>query len=76
MEKALYIEDIRKKVGYTQIDWAEKIGTSFRTYSGRLNGSQPDWKLDEVVKAAEYNDGLIIVNTASGKLKLTIERID
>lgn len=72
MDKVLGIEEIRKKHGYNQTEWARLIGSTLRTYQGRLDGSQPTWKLDEIIKAAEYNDGEIVIDNVI----INVKRVD
>lgn len=69
------IEDIRKSMNINQTQFAEKIGTTFRTYQGRLNGSQPKWLLDEVITAALFNEGQILISTAKGDYVIDISKV-
>lgn len=56
------IEEIRLDAGLSQKAFAQVIGSTFRSYQGRLSGDQPRWRLDELIKAADYNDGYITVS--------------
>lgn len=75
MSKYKTIEEVRQANGFSQIVWADLIGSTFRTYQGRLQGVQPEWRLSELIKASEYNDGYIIVPTPNGKYKVHVELI-
>ena len=70
------VEEIRKQVGMTQKEFAETIGTSFRTYQGRLAGSQPKWLLSEVIKASQMNDGEVLLETEDGIVEIRIKVIE
>lgn len=59
-----------------QTDFAAYIGSSYRTYQGRLQGSQPYWTLLEVIRAAELNQGKIIVNQEGKNYRISISEID
>lgn len=73
----LKIEDIRyTKTNLNQTKWAMAIGSTFRTYQARLNGSQPDWKLEELIKASNYNGGKVIVNSYGTDYKIHIQKVD
>ena len=76
MAKYKTIEDIRQEQGFSQIVWADLIGSTFRTYQGRLQGVQPEWRLSELIKASAYNDGYIIVPTPQGQYKVHIEAVN
>lgn len=75
MAKFKNIEQIRKDAGYTQIQWASVIGSTYRTYSARLKGDQPEWKLNEVIKASEYNEGKIIIPTPLGDYEISVKKL-
>lgn len=75
MEKYKTIEEVRQANGFSQITWAQLIGSTFRTYQARLQGSQPEWRLSEVIKAAEYNNGYIVIPTPTGAYKVKIEEV-
>ena len=51
------------------------IGTSERTYIGRLNGSQPKWLLQEIIDASDYNNGKIKVSTIKGEYEISIKKL-
>ena len=70
----LKIEEIRAKTGMNQTEFAKAIGSSFRTYLGRLSGSQPNWQLSEIIKAAEFNDGEVVVHTSDGDYFIKVEK--
>ena len=70
------VEESRKEVGMTQKEFAESIGTSFRTYLGRLAGSQPEWKLSEVIKASQMNEGEVLLQTEEGIFEINVKMID
>lgn len=59
----------------SQTDFATKIGTTFRTYQGRLTGVQPEWKLEEIIKASMMNDGKILINSMGVDYKISIEKV-
>ena len=46
------IEEIRKKAGLTQPQFARTLGLSLRSYLNRITGDQ-DWKLSELIAIAE-----------------------
>ena len=75
MDKYKDIEEVRISNGFSQIVWADLIGSTFRTYQGRLQGSQPEWRLSEIVKASEYNNGYIIIPTPQGQYKIKVEKV-
>ena len=56
-------EEIRLEQGMSQNDFALANEMSRRTYLGRLDGSQPKWLLDEVIKLASHNGGAIRVSS-------------
>ena len=70
------IEEIRKDNGYSQIVFADLIGSTFRTYQGRLQGVQPKWTLNEIIKASEMNNGEVKVPTINGTYEITIKKVD
>ena len=67
MLKFKTIEEIRSSTGMSQIAFAKEIGIPIRTYVGRLNGSQPRWRLEELINASSYNHGRISAKV-EGKL--------
>lgn len=69
------IEEIRKSTSLNQTDFATKIGTSFRTYQSRLKGNQPNWLLNEIILASQFNEGRIKVSTTIGDYMIDITKI-
>ena len=76
MSRYKSIEDVRIEHGYSQVVWADLIGSTFRTYQARLKGDQPKWLLSEVIKASEYNNGYITIPTPNGTYNLKIDKAD
>lgn len=58
-----------------QTNFAEKIGCTFRTYQGRITGYQPDWKLEEIIKASQMNGGKILINSMGTDYKIDIKKL-
>lgn len=56
------IDEIRKSLGMTQEQFAKEIGMIRRQYIARFNGENPTWKLNEIVRASQFNEGKIIVD--------------
>lgn len=75
VDKYKTIEQVRADNGLTQIAFAQILGTTFRTYQARLQGTQPKWTLDEVIKASQFNGGYIIIPTPTGSYKVKVEKV-
>lgn len=57
---AIRIEEIRKKAGLTQAQFASTLGLSTRSYLNRIEGDQ-DWKFYELLTiATKYQSKFII----------------
>lgn len=70
------IEEVRKAAGYNQTDWAQLIGSTFRTYLARLQGTQPKWQLSEIIKATEYTkDGKVRINILGATYDITVKKV-
>lgn len=69
------VEDIRKEQNVNQTIWAQMIGTTYRTYQGRLTGDQPKWLLMEIIEASSYNNGEVKVSTYKGDYEITIKKV-
>lgn len=74
MGKYKTIEEIRLGTGLNQKDFAQLIGCTFRSYQGRLYGEQPRWRLDEIIKAAEQNEGYIKVKMFGEYYDISIQK--
>lgn len=68
-------EEIRRDLGISQVDFCNMIGTSLRTYHGRFDGTQPEWKLNELIEIAKHNDGEVRVDLKDGSYEVTIREI-
>ncbi len=69
------VEEIRKESGMSQIEFAELLGDSRRTYLNRITGIQPYWTIDELIKAAEFNKGKVTVEVMGKTYNITIKEI-
>lgn len=52
-------EEVRQKVGLSQVEMAEKLGLSRRGYQSRIYEARPNWFLSEIIKLTELNDGTL-----------------
>lgn len=69
----ILIEEIRKKAGLTQAQFARGLGLSTRSYLNRLDGTQ-DWKLHELIEIAEKYQPKFTVESGD-KYLLSIKKL-
>lgn len=67
------VEEIRMtRTSMNQRDFAKAIGTTIRSYTNKVAGLF-EWKLSELVKIAEFNDGQVKVTVNSKDYTVTIK---
>lgn len=71
---AITIEEIRKKTGLTQAQFARSIGLSLRSYINRIDGVQ-SWKLDELLLIEDKYFDKIEVESGTTKYHIYIKKI-
>lgn len=69
------IEEIRKDVGYSQTEFANSFGLSYRSYQERLTHKQPNWKLSELIGITNYNEGQLEVEYDGITYNITINKL-
>ena len=69
------IEEIRKEHGLSQTQFAIAIGSTLRTYQGRLDGTQPKWLLSEVISASEMNNGKVAIPIGDELFEITVKKV-
>lgn len=72
----LNVEELRVKLGMSVKDFAEAIGMKQRTYEARIYDEQPIFKIDELQRIAELNDGHIRVVLPNGRFDVTFEKVN
>ena len=54
-------DSVRKKLGLSQAEMAEKLGLTRRGYQSRVYEVRPKWLLSESIKLVELNGGTLDV---------------
>lgn len=71
------VEEIRKEnTQLNQTDFAREIGLPYRSYQERLSKERPNWKFTEIVKASQFNNGKIRVETDDGVYDCIIKCVE
>ena len=69
------IEEIREDNELSQVDFAQALGMSRRTYLNRLSGDAPDYLVKEVVEASKYNKGKVKVKVGSEEYEIEVRKV-
>ena len=67
------VEEIRKSTDRSQIEFAKDIGLSTRSYTNKIHNRQ-EWKLSEIVKVAELNEGEVQVEINGVNYDITMKK--
>lgn len=71
-----YPEQIRRALKVSQTAFAEKLGLTAKSYQGRLNGKQADWRLSELITLCSMNEGSIAINLEGKDYLVKVLSID
>lgn len=62
--ESLQVEELRKKLNYTQAEMAREIGISKRSYILKVQG-ESDWRLNDLIAISHLTDESITIQGGS-----------
>ena len=70
----MQIEELQKQLNLNQLEFAQKLGISKRSYIYKLEGTQ-DWKLTELINLCKLTDEEIELKFGGDNYSVNIKKI-